>query len=211
MTEQELDLSWMSQEQQEFMKYPDNLGVDFHLGRAKDQDEADLIKTALNPNTPIEVLKQLATHDDEDIRTYLSWNWSLTPELFNKLSQDESSFVCKGVASNPKAPVELLESISKSEDDYLRELIAGNENTPPAVLEALAVDSDDHVREMAASNPNTPASRLIELARHPHGAHYEIALNEGTPPEALSFLLFHQDDLVRTYASENPSLGGSQD
>ena len=83
-----------------------------------------------NPNTPVEVLTELAKDSDWGVR--------------------------RNAAGNPNTPVEVLTELAKDSNCDVRRNAAGNPNTPVEVLTELAKDSDWSVRYSAAGNPNTP-------------------------------------------------------
>ena len=92
---------------------------------------------AMNPNTPADVLTELAKDSHWAVRRY--------------------------AAGNPNTPVDVLTELAKDSDWYVRLSAAGNPNTPADVLTELAKDSDCIVRRNAARNPNMPDYEAEEL------------------------------------------------
>jgi 3-methyladenine DNA glycosylase AlkC len=87
-----------------------------------------------NPNTPPEILEQLATDKDYWIR-----GW---------------------VAENPNTPQKTLELLATDEDWYVRAGAAINSNITPETLQQLATDRSCFVRDLVSENPNR--NELIE-------------------------------------------------
>ena len=75
---------------------------------------ASNLELAFNPNTPSEVLAELA-----------------------QLSDYENRLVRMGVADNPNTPPEILAKLAKDEDSDVRESAMENPNTPPEILAKL--------------------------------------------------------------------------
>jgi 3-methyladenine DNA glycosylase AlkC len=92
------------------------------------------LEAARNPNTPQEILHQLAT--------------------------DEDCFVCAWVAKNPNTPQKTLELLATDEDWFVRLCVANNLNITPETLQQLATDMSCAVRDFVAQNPNR--NELIE-------------------------------------------------
>ena len=95
------------------------------------------MNAARNPNTPADVLTELAKDSDCDVRSY--------------------------AAGNPATPADVLTELAKDSDCDVRISVAGNPNTPVDVLTELAKDSDCIVRSYAARNPNKPDYEAEEL------------------------------------------------
>lgn len=81
------------------------------------------IELAENSNTPVEILKVLATDNNAGVR--------------------------RAVAQNPNTPVETIKTRATDEHWWVRCGVAWNSNTPVETLEVLATDADANVRESA--------------------------------------------------------------
>jgi len=92
---------------------------------------------ASNPQTPPEVLAELASHDDEGVRS--------------------------NVARNPGTPQPALEHLY--DDPENRDSLAVNPNAPPAMLRKLAHDPNDTVLVNLLFNRSVPTDLLEELAK----------------------------------------------
>ena len=111
---------------------------------------------ACNPNTPAEVLRELAKDSYDAVRHHAACNPNTPAEVLRELAKDEDWNVRRHAAGNPNTPAEVLRELAKDEDWNVRCNAAGNPNTPAEVLRELAKDEDWNVRSNAAGNPNTP-------------------------------------------------------
>ena len=119
--------------------------------------DSDVRRSAAgNPNTPVEVLTELAKDSDCDVRYSAAGNPNTPVEVLTELAKDSDCDVRYSAAGNPNTPVEVLTELAKDSDCDVRYSAAGNPNTPVEVLTELAKDSDWSVRYSAAGNPNTP-------------------------------------------------------
>ena len=73
---------------------------------------------ANDPNTPPEVLTQLACDDDMVVRQSVASNPHTPPETLTKLSTDIDGWVRHGVAGNPSTPPETLVQLDALEAAY---------------------------------------------------------------------------------------------
>ena len=87
-----------------------------------------------------------------------------SPELLEKLAEDEDWEVRETVARNPKTPVDILRKLALDEDEHVRQSVAINPNTTADILKKQAEDEDWVARETVAMNPKTPDDILRKLA-----------------------------------------------
>jgi len=94
-------------------------------------------KLAEDPNTPEDILRELAKDKDEDwwVRAY--------------------------VASNPNTPDDVLRALAKDKEWAVRGLVASNPNTFEDTLLYLATDINNGVRVNVAKNPKASSKLLI--------------------------------------------------
>jgi hypothetical protein len=105
---------------------------------SKAEDMGSRWAVAKNPQTPVEVLKVLAT--------------------------DKINLVRALVATNPKTPVEFLEKFF-SDEKIVRDGLSGNPSTPQKILKTLSDDRDKMVRLRVAENPSTSDEVLRRLLK----------------------------------------------
>ena len=118
---------------------------------------------AMNPNTPADVLTELAKDSHWAVRVSVACNPNTPADVLTKLTKDSDCDVRRYAAGNPNTPVDVLTELAKDSDWYVRLSAAGNPNTPADVLTELAKDSDCIVRRNAARNPNMPDYEAEEL------------------------------------------------
>ena len=121
------------------------------------------ISVAGNPNTPVDVLMELAKDSDCDVRKNAAGNPNIPADVLTELAKDSHSVVRKNAAGNPNTPVDVLMELAKDSNCDVRISVAGNPNIPADVLTELAKDSDCIVRRYAAGNPNMPDCEAEEL------------------------------------------------
>jgi len=139
--------------------------------------ESEKIKLVKSPNAFLEVFRELAKDEDEDVR------WS--------------------VAESLTTPPEILAELSKNKDYYIRWFVAYNPSTPPEALAELAKDKNENILMNIAYNPSTPPEALAELAKNPDPEiRYRVATNRGTFPITLEELTKDPDPNVRREAKE---------
>ena len=143
---------------------------------------------AHNPNTPPDILRQLAEGAERRAGPGAP---EATPDLISNW------WVCSTLAGNPATPGDVLERLAGDRDTLIRGSVAKNPSTPVDVLEQLAQDPDQGVRSWAAHllgdrfwiAPDTPASMLVPLAASPHPhVRRETARHPNTPADALARL-----------------------
>ena len=119
---------------------------------------------AENPNTPVELLQQLAKDEDIGVRRDVAGNPNTPIPLLEKLAEDKGAFAREGVAGNPNTPVELLQQLAKDEDASRR---YGGGTVDCDVREAVA----RLTRLLATSGCSFPKSfSLIDMARLKSGS-----------------------------------------
>jgi hypothetical protein len=165
------------------------------------------IKVAKNPDTPLEILLQLAKDEDPSIRARVAENPNTPPEILARLAEDEDASIRIAVAKHPNTPPEILAQLAKDlQWENVRRRVAKHPNTPPEVLAQLAKDEDRTVRVHVAENPKTPPKILIQLSKDKWGlVRRRVALNPNTPLETLFQLAKDEDVGVRARVAENPN------
>jgi hypothetical protein len=188
-------------------------------------------KKAKDPNTPPEILAQLAQHENKNVRAHVAVNPSTPPEALAQLAQDESGHVRYDVARNPSTPAEVLTKLAQDEGEltvdavaenpsappeilaqlaqgkwFTRSVVASNPGTPTEILAQLAQDESASVRDSVAKNPSAPLEILAQLAQDESvSVMYGVAKNPNTPLEILSKLAQSENVLVRKGVAKNPN------
>ena len=136
---------------------------------SKDKNHVVRCGVAVNPATPIGILKVLAKEES---------------------AKGESQMVQAKVAENPSIPEslrrEIIEVLINDLKPWIRSHVAGNELAPTAVLRALAKDKSANVRQAVARNPATPIEVVISLAKdEKFSVKAAVAENPRTPEDIL--------------------------
>ena len=107
--------------------------------------------------------KEEILNSDCDVRYYAAGNPNTPADVLTELAKDSNCVVRRNAAGNPNTPAEVLTELAKDSNYDVRYYAAGNPNTPADVLTELAKDSDCDVRRSAAGNPNTPGYGADDL------------------------------------------------
>jgi len=164
---------------------------------------------AVNPATPINVLKDLAQDDASEVRRGVAAN-PLTPaEILSVLAKDRNQGVRQNVAFHPATPpnirTEVLTALAEDKDIEVRCHIATFSDSP-MILTMLAKDKDIEVRSVVAKNHASPADVLAALAKSKNDFVREnVAKNPSTASHVLSQLSKDDAKSVREKVAENPS------
>ena len=90
-----------------------------------------------NPNTPVDVLTELAKDSDCDVRISVAGNPNIPADVLTELAKDSHSVVRKNAAGNPNIPADVLTELAKDSDCIVRRYAAGNPNMPDCEAEEL--------------------------------------------------------------------------
>ncbi|KAF3887349.1 MULTISPECIES: hypothetical protein [Nostocales] len=95
-------------------------------------------QTVQNPETPSDILTNLATSRWLLIRENLALHPNASTPLLQQLAKDRSSIVRAGVAQNPNTPIELIQQLAKDKTQEVLRAVAQNPQTPDSIIEQLA-------------------------------------------------------------------------
>jgi CHAT domain-containing protein/uncharacterized protein HemY len=141
--------------------------------------------TASNPDTPLNLLEQLAQH--------------------------ENYFVREAVAKNPNTPAKLLEQLAQDKQcPIIREFIVEHPNAPVSLVLEITLNrypQDSFFslsRFLVLLHPQAPAKALAENSRSLVWLErYAIAQNSNTPADTLKALALDANRIVRAAAKAN--------
>jgi len=140
---------------------------------------------AVAPNTPIEVLDQLAS----TLPLPVAQNKHASPQLLARLAKLRNNEVQIAVGQHRNTSDEILTYLSNSNTMRVRASVALNAHTPAVVLARLAMHEDVQTLSSVAANPNTPAEVLSQLAQVVHDpVRRSVASNPRSPAKALTLL-----------------------
>ena len=155
---------------------------------------------ARNPETPQDVLDDLAANADAGIRSSVASNPSTCIETLVKLAGDQDPSVLKMVAANRAMPPETLAQLAKVQDEDVLRAVAANPSTPFA--EALRLVEDERLgllRSTLASNTTASPEFLLDLYRE-----YEQLYKEWGDFQGVDDEFFKVRDALET----NPAAKG---
>ena len=135
-------------------------------------------KLATNPNTPEDLLRELAKDTARTLQGDVARNLSTPEDVLRELAKNKVSSVRHSVAENPNTPEDVLREMAKNEDyrsdSITRAFVARNPNVPEDVLLVLATDVKFMVRLDVAHNTKSSVKVLVTLFE------YEKNLKEPT-------------------------------
>ena len=179
--------------------------------RTLSQDPNEQVRSAVgrNANTPLEILVQLAQDPSYAVKMGVAVNPRLSLELLQKLGQIDEELKSQ-VASNSSLSLEYFTKLSKDPSEQVRRAIVSNFTTPVNILLSLAKDPSEQVRCLIARNLNTPVNTLLELTGDTAPVRANIAANPNITPDVLQKLLelgdFKQSLEVRVGIASNPNI-----
>ena len=138
------------------------------------QSECVLEEIAINPNTPLKLLRRLAKcgyaitsevaknpnasiallgqllRNDPDLAYMVMLNPNVSKEIIVRLSNFKDGDVREEVAKNSKTPIDILIKLSEDPSYFVRREVAKNSKTPIEILKQLANDENYYVSDQAA-------------------------------------------------------------
>ncbi len=101
--------------------------------------------------------------DDLHLRRVVAGNPNTPEQVLRQLAQDKVSVIRRHVAENPHTPSDILRHLANDSDSDVRLAVAENTNTPNETLTRLAADQNVDVRYGVAENANMPEKILLAL------------------------------------------------
>jgi len=185
-------------------------------------DEKIRLLTDINA-PPTEVLIQLATDEDPDVRYYVAARENTPPEILEILSSDEDECVRWEVARNYNTPIKILELLATTDKDYwnryqaqrllLNNLsndekvkLASDPNTSQEILKVLAIDPKWYIRYRVAKNLKTSDETQVILATDDDfSIRFTLAKHPHLSQKAIIILVNDGDLLVRERVAMHPN------
>lgn len=156
-------------------------------------------KASSNANTPVVLLKHLASDQDPWIRCRVASNPETGTDMLEKLSSDGDDLVRYFAAANPNTPSGLSGKLASDPNTQVRRSLAGSPVATSSVLEQLALDPEVYVRLAVAGNKNTPVTILTQLMADPESIVTDRAIHNPSLPDhirALYQVIRPPDDTV---------------
>ena len=163
------------------------------------------IELAINPNTPVETLKVLATDENSTVRYGVATNPNTSVEILKVLATDKDWDVRCVVAQHPNTSVETLKVLATDKNSAVRYYVAKNPNYN--LLDEVNTSNLSYQEKIElADNPNTPVETLKVLSTDKQwNVRCGVALNPNTPVETLKVLATDKNSTVRYYVAANPN------
>ena len=126
----------------------------YYIPESNAVDDIEFLKkygkiNLLENNASPEMIEKLAEDEDEDVRFAVAKNPKTPVDILRKLTENKDWMTRQGVAMNPKTPVEILRKLAEDKDAFVKYGVAINPNTPVEILRKLAEDEDLGVKEVA--------------------------------------------------------------
>ena len=83
---------------------------------------------ALNPESSVEKLRDLSTHESHKVRSNVANNESTPAELFGSFVTDEHYLVRIGLVFNPNVTEEALEILADDDNELVRKAVASKKS-----------------------------------------------------------------------------------
>jgi hypothetical protein len=150
------------------------------------------VKTAVggNPNTPVSILSQLAA--DPCTRSNVATNINTPREILLKFIVDPELHIRMQIGKNNKAPSDILVTLANDHQARVREAVASNINIPVHTLQLLAQDSVKDVRNSLLDNPQLP-DEILDLLVKDSSTHIKLSRYPSTSHDILMKLSESQD------------------
>ncbi len=157
---------------------------------------------ALAPETPPEVLAQLAKHDAWWIREAVVGQANTPGNTLMTLAADKDKRVRAALVHNPQATLTLIDQLIDDPDPEVRRAIAAS-TSAPSYFDHLLEDEDQIVRRILAAHPALPLAHrrklitdsAVEMRRH--------ALQYLPPtPELVEEFAVSEDPELRAWAAQ---------
>jgi len=84
-------------------------------------------------------------------------------DILRELSTDEDQDIKEWVGYNPNTPVDILQALAKDKSMHIRKYVASNPSTPEDVLRELATDVNWNVRFYVAENSKASDKLLVRI------------------------------------------------
>lgn len=204
--------------------YPEALDWGLHL------NHGILANIAQHPNTPWELVEDLATRTDmpggavgpaqEQIKKYaddvVSGRIDSSPEEFRHLyalalKLPKTGHTKRGekiilvLAKSASTPTDMLVEIAQTDDQLVQRAIVSNTNTPSSVLTQLSKSAFPRVRAAVGSHPDLSVDELLVLLGDKDGSvRAAVAAHPATPPSKLVEMQSDEYFDVRRNLIRNP-------
>lgn len=135
---------------------------------ASSQDDSTRITVVDSGRLPLNmvtnILEEFVASGESGLQDYVANHSATSPELLSCLATNKEWKIQTAVANNPNTTAEVLTMLAKSKFSDARAAVAANPLTPWDTVLSLAADTDPAVRAVIARHPKTPTEILIQYA-----------------------------------------------
>ncbi len=163
------------------------------LARLAQRPDLDArLQVAESPETPLEILQELAGDLEVAVRSTVKLNINCPRELIKLIESQQE------LAQDWNNNAEQLSELAESRWSWIRLTVAQNPNTPTETLQQLAKDPVLKIQLAVSKNPHTPAEILAELAQHSDNSIQEmVAIHPHVTEEILHQLFPEHHDCIK--------------
>ena len=175
------------------------------------------IVVAGDPETPPDIITELAREGDDEILMAVAMNPNAPEEALMEVASRGSGKACGRLLERDRLPEEILMTIVDRADPdrsywsgridqrYLEEIVE-REDCTPRVLAKIVEKGPAEILIKIAKDPKTPLEILRKLASsNNRKVRAAVASNPRTPPDVLLMLASDGDEEVRNAALRNPN------
>lgn len=181
-------------------------------------------KVAEHPNTPVSILRQLATEQEQpewgSVKSALAGNPATPEDILESLARESNDItVIEKIATNPNTALNILEylasdtskglvetaakRIKELKGEYTSEVLR-DKKTPSWVLEKLLKQDVQSYALSVAKHPNAPIELLLEFSKSNDSRLREaVAENTNAPATILEELAYDESGMVRCKVARN--------
>jgi|GEM_PF-6065605 len=121
-----------------------------------------------NPLCPPDLLAQFASSPDHYWRQAVARNDTISPEIADKLAQDQKEEVRFMLAFNRTLPPDILSRLAADQSELVRDTVAWTKTLPDDAFEKLVNDPSAKVRATVARQPRLSPEALEKLRNDPN-------------------------------------------
>ncbi|MGD1918207.1 MAG: hypothetical protein ACFCAD_04580 [Pleurocapsa sp.] len=186
-------------------------------------DAEQIWRQAQNENTPPEILTELTTSKDKEIRRLVASNPNTPIEILEKLGEEfpdaivdypvfdllllenpENKFVLISLARASTTSVEKLKELANYQDQDIREAVVVNNKTPADIIDSI-FEKDISIKEIVAKNPHASEALLCSLAKeNDYGVLYAISQRECLSEAIIEILVQCDCQAKKFYPNHRP-------
>lgn len=164
-----------------------------------------LVRVAKKRKTPPEVLRELSTHNEQQVRSAVAFNISTPADTLYEMSRSDDHFIRERVAQNTAAPLDLLLGMLEGNQELATKLVLAQRNPiHPELAEKLGESIEWRVMTQLAMNRSTPKDLLVAISRtHITNVAAALVHNPNTPGEALERVMLSGSSSVKAHLAHH--------